>query len=231
MIEELKYFWEQFDFAACPSISETVAIGQTEKGNSVLIGHNGQITEQYIQVQKLYRMVFSVIFLGKSRLYRLDERLAKEQFLPKLEKEMDYYQRYDMLMLRYFYLRNYVHVERLSAQESMIIINSLENRGNIGYFSDMVQLVNKTYLRVLEISPDTPNVYYELFSDIYGAGIVLGNTIIIAVCSRPKYDKNGMLDDYEAEQHRIQVIYNIKRQLESMLEEILKTNVCIVVEG
>lgn len=230
MIEELEYFWEQFDFAACSSISETVALDQTERRNSILIGNDGQITEQYIQVQKLYRMVFGLIFLGKSGLHRLDERLAKEEFLPKLEKEMDYYQRYDMFMLRYFYLRSYVHVERLGNQESMVIINSLENRDNIGYFNDMVKLVNNTYLRVLEISPDTPNVYYELFSDVHGAGIVLGNTIAIAICSKAKYDKNGMLD-YEAEQHRVRVIYNIKRQLEFILKEILKTNVCIVVEG
>ena len=223
-------FWAQFDLLPRPSTEETLALGQIEAGASVLLDKDGGPGEQYLEVQKLYRLLFGSFLIAKSGLDQLDERLAKEGFRPRGDEETDYYQKYDLMGLHFFYLRSYLHVERLSEAEAGVFTRCLAERDGHTLLAQALDVVSGTYLTVLEVSPEHPQQQFELFPNIHGIGRVSGDTIAVALSSRAGYDGQGMLLDQDAELRRVRVLDNVQRQLEPILKQVLQTNVFVMVE-
>lgn len=225
---DINNFWERFAALPTPSADETVTLGQMESAAD--FEENGRPSPHYIQVQKLYRMLVSMILVAKSGLDQLDKRLQIEGFLPRDEVDMDYYQRYDLLGLHFFYLRSYVHVERLSQEEMPAFADCLANRHNEEHLLKALQITDKTFRKVLKISPKHPQQRFELFPSIYGEGIVSGDTIVLGLCSKANYDAQGMLVDTQLDDRRIWVCRNVQRQLEPILQEAFETNISVIVE-
>lgn len=222
-------FWAQFDLLPRPSAEETLALGQIDAGPSVLLDEDGGPGDQYLEVQKLYRLLFGSFLLAKSGLDQLDERLAKEGFRPRGNEEADYYPKYDLMGLPFFYLRSYIHVERLSEAEAGVFTRCLAERDG-HTLAQALDVVSGTYLTVLEVSPEHPQQQFELFPNIHGVGRVSGDTIAVALSSQARYDEQGMLLDQDAELRRIRVLDNVQRQLEPILKQALQTNVFVMVE-
>lgn len=225
MTNMLEQFWDQFD--AIPSVAEEEF--SPMEGESSLL-EDGLPTAQYVKVQKLYRLLFSSILTAKTGLDQLDQRLADEGFLPRAEESMDIYQRYDLLGLQFFYLLSFVHVERLSPEETAVFTDCLERRDTGEGLAAAAKLVDATFRKVLEIDPEHPEQNFELFPDIHGAGIVSGDTIALALSSQRDLDEAGMIRNREADRRRVRVLDSVERQLEPILEKVLGTKVFIKVE-
>lgn len=230
MINISQDFWEQFLALPTPSVEETIALGQIDPSSSALLDEDGRPSMEYIKVQKLYRMLVSALITARSGLEQLDDRLFKEGFRPRSGEDMDYYQRYDLMGLRFFYLRSFVHVERLTPQEAKAFEDCVKNQDRDSAFAEALNIVNETYRKVLERSPAHPERHFELFPNIHGNGIISGDTITLALCSEADYDEAGMLRDEQADQRRVNVFWNVQRQLETIMQKALETRIFVMVE-
>lgn len=180
--------------------------------------------------EKLYRLMFSAVLTDRSGLDRLDGRLADQGIPAAPTEEWDEYRARDLLGLRYFYLRSPLRLDRLDGDELAVLEECLARRDDRDAFEAALRLVNATFRRVFEISPDQPTQYFELFRDIHGRGNVQGNALVIVLQSAPDYDENGMFRDEAAEERRLRLLESVARQTEPILARTLDGPVRLLLE-
>ncbi len=180
--------------------------------------------------EKLYRLMFSAVLIGRSGLDRLDGRLADQGIPAAPTEEWDEYRARDLLGLRYFYLRSPLRLDRLDSDELALLERCLAQRDGWDAFEAALRLVNNTFRKVFEISPDHPTQFFELFRDIHGRGRVQGNDLVIVLQSAPDYDGNGMFRDETAEDRRLRVLDSVARQTEPILARALDGPVRLLLE-
>lgn len=215
-----EYLWDKFNTYETPDITEIQDLIKSELHIGLT---RDDITEEYIMLQKLYKYLFSMYFIEKSRLDSLDQRIYNENYHMVSPDEMDFYQKYDMLDLNYFYLRSFVHIERLYREDLDKLDDCLKNPDNENTWKNAMNIVEKTYQTVIAVHPDKKEQWFELFPSVFGEGRVQGKNIVFTL----KYDSTF---DVETKNNYL-TLYKIKEQLEPILTKQLQTDVIVLVEG
>lgn len=225
-METMSFFWNAFDEAIKPAVEETAELNLFESNeNSVF----ETVDEEYVMLQSLYRYFAGAVLLARLELDKLDSRFVNEGFLPRREEKLSYYQKYDYMHMNFIYLRSYVHIERLSAENIGLLKKALENRDE-AVTTETLKMVDNTLLDVLAVNPEKANVTVEVFPSIDGSGRFKGNSLLLGIGSSADYDENGMLKDKEENYRRINIMCSVKEQLEYICTGILNNNVGVVVE-
>ena len=119
--------------------------------------------------------------------------------------------------LRYLYLRNPVHVERLE-ESQLKFLESLLDSFSQEKAREAVELLKSTYKDVLAFSEETLFRETELFPSLYGEGNVLSGVLIFVIAARTT-----------AEGKRI--LLGLKNHLEPMLSISLNMPVRIWIKS
>lgn len=215
-----EYLWDKFNTYETPDITEIQDLIKSELHIGLT---RDDITEEYIILQKLYKYLFSMYFIEKSRLDSLDQRIYNKNYHMVSPDEMDFYQKYDMLDLNYFYLRSFVHIERLYREDLDKLDDCLKNPDNENTWKNAMNIVEKTYHTVIAVHPDKKEQWFELFPSVFGEGRVQGKNIVFTL----KYDSAFNGDT----KNNYLTLYKIKEQLEPVLTKQLQTDVIVLVEG
>lgn len=224
----LKDVWSAYIEAPTPSLEESYEILK-KQGDLCLSKED--LSQGYIQLQKLYKFLFGLFFIARSGIYKVDEKLMERGHKPAKTEEMDFFQKYDMLGLRFIYLRSWVHVERLSKDECEVLLQCLQVPDNSDVFRNALNIVEKTYSRVLMVNPEKKNEWFEIFPSIRGEGRVHGENIVFAIKTTPQFNEQGMFVDLKSEQKKSTELNSISRQLEPILSKALGVKVIVVREG
>ncbi len=203
--------WNDFDNLAVPASELGLAM-------SMLPGEIPQLTEDYMKAQRLYQVLFGLLLLSKTALGRLDQRIADRGYSAAGDEDRDFFQKYDLLGLQYFYLRTLPRIERLKPEDYQKLTGCLAQRDEASLKAAM-EVVEATYHQVMAAQPDAPEQWFELFPSVHGEGRVQGKSIVLAMKSLPSYDSHGMLLDENAEQERTRAMHRVKEQLEPILQQ------------
>ena len=136
-----------FEKMPLPSVEEVVRQAREEP---VLFPDVGAVTEEWIRLSQSYLVLFGRWFLKETGLDRLDERVSAEGIRPASEEQKGFYQKYDRLGLRYFYLRCWARIERLEGEETELLKKYLEEEP--GEESD--RFLERTFAAVMAVCPD-----------------------------------------------------------------------------
>lgn len=182
------------------------------------------------EIRRIYGYLFCRFLEEKTGLRKIDEKLKKQEisFIKADWKEMDEYQKRDLLDMDYFYLRNVIHTERLSNEDRKNLMKiggdlTRENGEKAG------EIIERTYKKVLAFSADK-QAKIELFPSIAGEGVVEGNSLVLVLAAMPQYDVYGNLADKEKERKRIRILVALKNQLEPIFSKILDMPVRILIK-
>lgn len=181
-------------------------------------------------IQDLYQFLAQRYILEKTGLERIDIRMSEYEipFLPLPEEKQDTYQKKDFMGLRYIYMRNDVHMERLTADQAALLEKALNNPEEEKAIKPAMNLVRDTFRHILAFS-DTPDINVELFPSISGEGNVPGDAIVFVIASEQDYDGCGNIRDWEKETRKKNVLYSLKKQLEPICEKILQIPVRVLI--
>lgn len=229
-MEFLDEMWNAVNRLSLPSLEEAEAVNQAAITENPILFPAGRITERYLELQALYRYLFSMYLTAQSGISRLDSRLKERGYLKAGESNMDFYQKYDLMGLDYLYLRSFVHIERLTPEQIDLLERLARKQGGEQTLKDAVQMMEQTYKQVLAVNSENPKQQFEIFPSVYGEGIVKGEAILIGLKSMADYDGAGMIKDEDEDQRRVNTFYSVSKQLETILSKMLKTEVVVITE-
>lgn len=102
------------------------------------------------EVYLLYRKLFTEYIIEKTDLKRYDDEIKNSNlnFIPVEEKNMDIYQYFSSDILKYFYIRNNLYLEKLDKKEIDLLEKKIQNQ-NFDLDESSRDMIAKTYKKVL----------------------------------------------------------------------------------
>lgn len=113
-------------------------------------------SKKYYTIYRNYRFLLDRLLLERLPLKEFDNRFHNSdlRFVPVQRKDMDFYQFISNMELRYFYLRNYLYIEKLSPQDIELLLklsrSEMENPDN-----RTIEIIEKTYPIVIDAASGT----------------------------------------------------------------------------
>lgn len=180
--------------------------------------------------QELYQFLAQRYILEKTKLDRIDTRMKEYEipFIPYPAEEKDSYQVHDFMQLQYIYMRNDIHMERLSKEQIELLEEAKNNMTEEHIMMKAMRLVQETYRMVLAFS-NIPNINVELFPTMSGEGNVPGDAIVFVIAAIPDYDGLGNIKDWEKERKKENILSSLKSQLEPICERALQMPVRFII--
>ena len=183
------------------------------------ININGQGNEKMLEMEKVYRIAFSKFLMEKLQLEKYDQELKESnmRFIPRDEEHKDDAQKNDELGLDFFYIRNDVHIDRLTDEQKEILISQSINEV---LPEEILQLVEQTYVdvmgyKVIESAEDrNVKTTYDVALDPY---FVTYDTILIKLATMREYDNDGNYIDLQHEKEKEK---ELKKYVDDMQKEL-----------
>ena len=119
---------------------------------------NGELNTKFYAVYKMYSDYFLDFIDDTIKLKSYDDALSEKKLLPKIEEEyMDVYQRFSKY--EYFYIRNYLAIEKLDDDYIEELLSRYENNDR-SYDEFARSMIEKTYIEVCNNDTLFGNVSY-----------------------------------------------------------------------
>lgn len=122
---------------------------------------DGELTERFYTLYKNYQLLLEKFFLRELPLAEYDDRFFHSglHFTAVKPEDMDIYQSLSGMNLRYFFLRNILHVEKLSDEDIQMIV-SMDAKELYDPSEETMNFIRKTYQWVLCINRDGDDTTY-----------------------------------------------------------------------
>ena len=124
---------------------------------------NGELTERFYTLYKNYQLLLEKFLLRELPLAEYDDRLFHSglYFTTVKPEDMDIYQSLSGMNLRYFFLRNILHVEKLADEDIQMIVN-IDAEELSDPSEETMNFIRKTYQWVLCINRDGDDTTYMI---------------------------------------------------------------------
>ena len=168
---------------AGPIIPRSYSIEMAEEKG---LAADGLFNERFFTLQALYRNVLEAEIISKYDLRLYDDAIGDSSFQFRAEQpeRMSFYQKYSTLDTRYIYLRNNIHIERLSEEQLALLDDYLLTGGDTTK-KQLEALIAETYRMVLMVDPSGGNF---LVGYAGGGGITAPNVSIVFEISFSGFD-------------------------------------------
>lgn len=181
--------------------------------------------EKYFEMQALYRKGLDIFLDEELQLTAIDKELSLDKLGITECKDKDLYRKYSTLNTTYVYLRNYVHIERLSDKQIEFLYGRI-TECNEEIDQELYNLVKNTFEDVLIY--DFSEKKIELFRDCVNAippyANVNSNSLIIMISYDIKND-----DDYEKYRKNKDLLENYSNKF--VWKKAMKIEVIIAYRG
>ena len=106
--------------------------------------------EEYINLYNAYRSLFTEFVIKKLNLKKYDDEIKNSglNFKSLDEAKMDVYQYFSSELLKYFYIRNNIYVEKLSQEERKFIESRIKS-GKLELDEGAENMIKSTYKKVI----------------------------------------------------------------------------------
>lgn len=177
-------------------------------------------------IEQIYRIGFSKYLLEKLDLQTYDDELKENEmnFIPCDEEHKTDAQKKDELKLNYIFVRNDVHVERLSDEQQAVL-----RRQDLGgvYSNEAMDIIEETYVDVMgykKIESEEDKTAKTFYDEQFEPVFVTFDTIVIKIATMHEYDKNGNYvnkeHEYEKEEALEKYAANMEKKLQGKLGNI-----------
>jgi hypothetical protein len=215
-----------------PSRPYSYNLGEANKKKLTI--KNNYFNEEYYILHAAYRTVFQNILLKNLPLKKYDDEIKNNElnFLKKAENHKNIYQKYDVMQLNYIYLRNNIHIERLS-RSNIDLIKECIDKKEINITKELVDMVKETYKEVIKIKNvndinNDLNIIYEVL--LFGNKVAPSDALIFEIATEPQLDKNGIVSQNK-ENLKQDYIYDLKQRMEIEIKKVLNDiNIIVFVE-
>jgi len=112
--------------------------------------------ERYFKLLNNYKSMFEAYLCMTLELDTIDKRIKESElkFIPIKEENMDFYQISSTMNLNYLYLRNDLHIEKLSVED----LNYLENKDSLD--EESTKFIVRTFKNVINPYEETKRIFY-----------------------------------------------------------------------
>lgn len=187
---------------------------------------DNKINDKYLKIYIIYKYGLELYLNKLLDIKKYDLLLQNSNLYFDETKEKDFYQYYNTLDTKYFYLRNDLHIERLE-QNDIEKILSLDLNNNI---SDLITLISKTYQKIIKKYENYDDDIYVTYSindsslDVMNSGIVFG-------LHYDAYSDIHNLNDKWEENHlkQMSLIYDTIDKMEKEMTDKLKRQVKVLI--
>ena len=181
----------------------------------------------YYRAYSLYTDLFLKFLLNNTNLKECDEKLLNSDTDIRMvpDEEQDFYQWLSAGYLKYFYLRNNLHLYRLNEEEQKFLTEKLGEDNT--YDKEAEDFIRKTYKKVINSSNLGSYVYY---GPIHSAVRAPADSIVLGLRVLDCYDN---IDDdrewYDNYLKQREIIGKVTEDLQANVEEALCLK-CDVIE-
>ncbi|MGL4697377.1 hypothetical protein [Enterococcus larvae] len=163
------------------------------------LAENGHLSETFDQVYTMYRKVFENYLIGQLDISDFDQKLQDSSlgYSPVEESEQTIYQKDSSLDTTYIYLRNNLHIERLSTEE-LEIFRNLKGDPEFLENDKLKAIVESSYPKVIPLY-DREDKELETSYDPSGNPSVLNRALVFEVAYKVDFDGQGNIIDRENE--------------------------------
>lgn len=185
-----------------------------------VVNIRGQENDDMENIEQIYRIGFSKYLLEKLDLKAFDDELQKSEmkFIPCDEEHKTEAQKKDELGLEYIFVRNDVHIDRLSAeQQELLASQNLKD----SYSDEVMQLIEKTFVDVMgykKIESEEDKKVKTFYDQKIYPQFVTYDTIVIKIATMHEYDENGNYVDREHENEKESFLSDYASDMEKTLE-------------
>lgn len=174
--------------------------------------------KKYLLLYNMYRKLFTVYIMQKLKLKNYDKKIEKSElgFTANKKQDMDIYQYFSSDILKYFYIRNNIYIEKLNKKEIDFLEKKIQSK-NYELDDETMQIIESSYRRVI-FEDVLKNG--ELCKTLYGpnsSNFFADNNAIIIGVRYDEFAENNLNDDEWDELHQQQVEF-----LESLITRMNK---------
>lgn len=174
--------------------------------------------KKYLLLYNMYRKLFTVYIMQKLKLKSYDKKIEKSElgFTANKKQDMDIYQYFSSDILKYFYIRNNIYIEKLNKKEIDFLEKKIQSK-NYELDDETMQIIESSYKRVI-FEDVLKNG--ELCKTLYGpnsSNFFADNNAIIIGVRYDEFAENKLNDDEWDELHQQQVEF-----LESLITRMNK---------
>lgn len=122
---------------------------------------DGDFTDKFYVLYKNYKILLEKFLVSRLPLVEYDNKIDNSGllFYPVKREDMDIYQLFSTMNLKYIYLRNVLNVDKLSNDDIELVVN-LSDSELINPDEKMIELINRTYKDVLSSNRDSNDDTY-----------------------------------------------------------------------
>lgn len=191
--------------------------------------------EEYLNEYSMYNYLLLMFLIKNTSIKRIDNEIKncrefKSEFKCTFDEDKDLYQYLCDGELSYFYIRNNLYIERLSAEEKKYL-DSLISSSNFEFNEESEKFIKDTFMKV--ISEETKNNHESSYYLNFGPSdsrtfFALNNSIVIGARFYPGMDSNDK-EDFEKNYYaRLEYFSNKCEELEKLLKSELGKEASVI---
>lgn len=221
-----KEYWKEIDSLNIPSADTVKRIAEREP---ILFSGITKLDDEYLELSYKYKYVFGKYLLLQTGLDVFDDDLSKHECKPIScsDENKDFFNQYDGLGLKFFYLRCIAHIERLPEEERDRLKKAFKTCDDDSWIEAML-IVYNSFQTVMAVRPDIPKGFFESIETLDHRYRVEGQDIPLAMVSEPNFDDKGKLISNVDEKKRLALFRALKQKVKTALEQDLGAFVGIV---
>lgn len=163
--------------------------------------------EEQMNVEEIYRIGLSRYLLDTLDLNKYDEALSDSEmkYIPNTDEIKNEFQKMDKLELTYIYLRNELHIDRLTEEETNILKKEAENMKSNSLSDEAMNVIINTFPDVISAKEIKNPKDTEVKTMYDNNGILVEvNAIVFRIGTQSEFDENGnyVNKKYEVEKQR-----------------------------
>lgn len=175
------------------------------------------------KIENVYRIGVSQYLSDTLSLKEYDQKLTSSdmRFVQNDEEHLSEAQKNDKLGLRFIYLRNNVHIERLSEEEQELLYNETVQTKNDKLSTEAEKIVEDSFYSVLayKVPKNEEEKQVETFYDPgLSANLVPIDSIVFMIGTMCEYDDEGNYVDQDHEKIKESELRSFAQQMEEELQ-------------
>lgn len=179
-------------------------------------------TEEQSGMEEIYRTGLSQYLLEVLELEKYDKELVESDmnYIPYHEGENRYSeeQKRDRLGLTYIYLRNELHLDRLTEEETEILAKEVENTGTDTISDEAMEVIVNTFPDVISsMEIKAPEDKEVMTSYDNNTDFVEVNALVLKISTNDEFDENGNWVNKEHEVEKQRALREFSDRMESEL--------------
>ena len=212
----------------CLLVLCTTSCGKTDGAKKEAKDNTETMQEnEKMDVEMIYRRSLGNYLKEQLDLKEFDNRVAGLGCVPVDPEYRSEYQNKGDMGLTYIYLRNELHLERLSTEDMQLLEESIESTAEEAedLVTEMVVRTFENCLSPFEIATEedkkVQTMYDEYLSEQDNPRLVDMNSVVLQIATQAEYDDQDNIVDEDREEDKEKALIELAGQMENELDGLL----------